>query len=747
MNESMPLSESSLINSSQTVISPILQQAITLYENKEFPQAESLCHRILQGEPDDAGAIHLLGLLTLNNGNVQKSVQLIEQAIQINPNDPSFFNNLAVILINDNQLNNALIACHEALALERSHHVVIANLAKILDKMGQAEMAKDAFIYSSGLANNQTIEVASLSGFWNNQGLILEKIGQQNLALSCLEFAVQTDSNNTVAQNNLITLRKNSNTDHGKQKDNFVQIPEAIQIALQHHQAGRLQEAESIYQKILQTSPDHPEALHFLGLIAHQVNKNDIAIKLIDRAINAKNHDPLFFCNKGFIHKELGELDRAIGSYKRALVLNPNYAEVYFNLGVALNLQNKLVEAEAAYRQALTIQPDFTSANKGLASLLLRENRLTEAEETFRKVLEVRPGDADAFCGLGTFFTKTNQLKSAEEAYSRAIDSDPNHVTARWNLCMLRLPMGQYLEAWPDYELRYHLNKQEERSNMPSLPCPQWNGEPLEGKSLIICPEQGFGDSIQFARYAPMLKARGVRHLTVACHQCLKPLFETLSGVDAIVSSNEELTVHDYWVFALSLPLHFGTTLETIPSVPYLSVSAAKLEQWRSRLSGNGLKVGLVWKGSPGHGNDANRSLLGLASLAPLWKIPEIIFFSLQKDAGQDDVGLAAVEQPIVSLGKDILDFADTAAIVAQLDLVICVDTAVAHVAGALGKSCWVLVPAVNTDWRWLRERSDSPWYPNVMRLFRQSTPGDWNEAIDEVKIALQDLVSYPKQA
>ncbi|MEJ1959082.1 MAG: glycosyltransferase family 9 protein [Nitrosomonadales bacterium] len=211
----------------------------------------------------------------------------------------------------------------------------------------------------------------------------------------------------------------------------------------------------------------------------------------------------------------------------------------------------------------------------------------------------------------------------------------------------------------------------------------------------MIHPEQGFGDYIQFARYAPLLKARGVSRLTVFCNPSLKALLESMGSIDAVITDLASAPLHDYWSFPLSLPLYFGTTVDNIPAtLPYLHALPERVERWHERLSQKGFRVGLVWKGNPGHKNDANRSLPGLAILAPIWTVPGVMFYSLQKGQGEDEANHPPPGQPVIPLGSDIRDFADSAAIVAQMDLVICVDTAIAHLAGALGKPCWVLLPA-----------------------------------------------------
>lgn len=335
------------------------------------------------------------------------------------------------------------------------------------------------------------------------------------------------------------------------------------------------------------------------------------------------------------------------------------------------------------------------------------------------------------------------ELADAERCYRDALRLAPGYAVARNNLAHVLLRMGRFEEGWQCFETRYDpaIKANQQSVPVPDLPFPQWRGEPLEGKSLLICPEQGFGDEIQFCRYVPQLKQRGAKRVSLICKTPLRPLFESLCGVDAVYPDEDgvQIPVHDYWSFPLSLPLHCGTrTVADVPAeLPYLHASAEHIEAWKPRLPPGRLRVGLVWKGDQRHSNDANRSLPNLGVLAPLWQVAGVSFVSLQKGAGEDEARRAPPGQPLTHLGSDIADFADAAAVISCLDLVICVDTAIAHLAGALARPCWVLLPWTGTDWRWLHQRSDSPWYPNAMRLFRQSRAGDWSDAIVNVAQAL----------
>ena len=375
-----------------------------------------------------------------------------------------------------------------------------------------------------------------------------------------------------------------------------------------------------------------------------------------------------------------------------------------------------------------------SEALKNQGNIHLNNGKLEDAAECYRQAIALNPRYAEAYSNLGYVFQAQGNLDEAVMLYHKAIELNPNLLPAHQNLGLLLLSLGRYVEAWPHYEHRFDPRTKTRLCEIPKLPFPQWRGESLIGKSLVIWPEQGFGDYIQFSRYAPLLRECGVSHLTFVCTQPLKALLETVAGVDAVITELLPATPYDYWSFPSSLPLHFGTTVDTIPgTLPYLHALQERVDRWHDRLPMGRLRVGLVWKGNADHTNDANRSLPDLSTLTPLWSIPGITFVSLQKGQGEEEAKEPPTDQPISPLGSDIGDFADTAAIVALLDMVICVDTSIAHLAGALGKPCWVLLPHVGTDWRWLQEREDSPWYTSV-RLFRQKEPGDWSQPVERIR-------------
>lgn len=451
---------------------------------------------------------------------------------------------------------------------------------------------------------------------------------------------------------------------------------------------------------------------------------------------------------EGNRHLAAGAAAEAKACFLEAIRLAPELAPAHTNLGLLLDEEGRQAEAELHLRRALALNPQSGNTWLNLGVLLAGQKRFQEAEEAYRRALELIPLSPAAWSNLGVLQTGLKQEKEAEESYRHAMGLDPEHRLSQFNLGYLLLRQGRFEEGWRRLEARdwyAHLEK--------NLPCPRWRGESLQGKALIIGFEAGHGDMIQFCRYAAVLKARGAARITVICHPPLKTLFATMDGVDDAVAFDETSPPShwDFWTPPLSMPFYCGSRLDTIPAkLPYLRAEQRLVERWLPLIAENShpaeLKVGLVWKGSRHFENDADRSLPDLKTLESLGSIEGVRFFSLQKGAGEDQAADPPHGLPVVNLGPEISDFADAAAVVSQMDLMICVDTAFAHLAGALAKRCWLLLPYYKTDWRWLAERSDSPWYPGVMRLFRQPDMGDWATVVTEVRLALQAFAADPSR-
>ncbi|SAK86843.1 TPR repeat-containing protein [Caballeronia hypogeia] len=393
--------------------------------------------------------------------------------------------------------------------------------------------------------------------------------------------------------------------------------------------------------------------------------------------------------------------------------------------------------AESQLRRSIELDERDGIAHNNLANLLRVAGRFHEATEHYRLALEQHPDSAEIRNNLAGALEASGKYDLAEAEYRAAVRLSPEFAVARFNLGLLLLAAGNYTEGWSYYEARTSVFRE---FGSPSFP--KWTGEDLRGKSILLLTEQGYGDTIQFLRYVALLRQRGAAFVTVACQPALAPVARTTGNIDEVITDPHALRVHDYWTPLLSLPYRFATTVDSIPAkVPYLGVFGNRLDAWRPRLPVDVLRVGLVWKGNPLHDNDLHRSVGHFADLLPLWSVPGIGFVSLQVDQAEAETEGREKLQPILRLGREIRDFGDTAAIVAQLNLVICVDTAVAHLAGALGIACWLMLPARGVDWRWHRYGNTSPWYPEGMYLFRQDSRG-WAGVIDDVRNALADVVS-----
>jgi hypothetical protein len=421
-----------------------------------------------------------------------------------------------------------------------------------------------------------------------------------------------------------------------------------------------------------------------------------------------------------------GDLAAAEDSFMQALLLEPRHGAARANLGYLKERQGALAEAEFHYLQAIALMPDHAQLYQNLGVLLLKTKRFGESEAAMRMAVELAPESPSAWSQLGVLLACVKREQEAERCYLRALALEPGHARARFNLAYVLLRQRRFSEGWPLLEARWQFD-----DLAHAFHCPRWDGEPLQGRSLVIALEAGQGDMIQFCRYAPLLKARGAARIAVVCHASLRRLFTTLEGVDEVYAFDGAVPAEgwDFWTHPMRLPALFGTDLAGIPSAPYLSAEPELVRHWQCLLPHQGLRVGLAWKGNPDFENDADRSLPSLLTLAPLANVPAH-FVSLQKGAGEEKAPPAGMA--LQAVGPKLRDFADTAAVIANLDLVISVDTAVAHLAGALGKPCWLLLPDYRCDWRWMTERNDTPWYPS-MRLFRQSNAGDWTPVIDAV--------------
>ncbi len=513
--------------------------------------------------------------------------------------------------------------------------------------------------------------------------------------------------------------------------------------AVKLHQTGRLAEAETIYNQILAAHPQHSDCLHFLGVIFYQRGNYTEAVRLIVLALRQKPDDALALHNLGSALAMQGRRAEALASFTHAIAARPDYAEAYLGRGNILRELGRNEEAIENYDAALALRQDLAEAHCGRGHALTGLRRFDDAVQSHDRALTLQPKLAEAHCGRGVTCAETGRIEEALANFTRARTLRPNYAEAYVNEAMYRLVQGDFERGFESYEWRWETSQL--RGYKRDFPQPQWRGaEEVRGKTILLHAEQGLGDTIQFARYAPLLTARGAR-VILEVQGPLRALMTTVPGGAEVIAAGDPLPDFDMHCPLLSLPLAFGTRLDTIPhDVPYLSAPADKVAAWRARLGERTRpRIGLVWAGNPRkelpnvNRIDGERSM-ALDALAPLFDVDACSFYSLQKgDDAVKQLHAGAWRSRVVDFTDDLNDFSDTAALIENLDLVVAVDTSVLHLAGALGRPVW-LMNRFNTCWRWLRGRDDSPWYPSL-RQFRQDAGRDWDSVVRRVADALRD--------
>ena len=497
-------------------------------------------------------------------------------------------------------------------------------------------------------------------------------------------------------------------------------------------------EAAAIMGNNVQTAPDDPEAHFNLGLALDKLGRLDEAAACYRRAIEIKLDYADAHNNLGSVLTILKRPDEAIASIYRALALDPMHALAHYNLGNALSFISGLEEAACeCYRRAIAIKPDHAESHGNLGAMLDRINRPAEVLDHLQHALALGLSSTNIYNFQGLALAELGRYDEAIDCYHKAIAIAPDEVWGHINESLVQLVKGDFEAGWQNYEWRW--KHPDAQHNFRAFPQPLWRGgQALAGRTILLYAEQGIGDAIQFARYVPLVAQLGAQVLLEIPRE-LQDLFRGFAGAGAVFVKGEALPEFDLHCPLMSLPLAFKTSLDSIPgATPYLAAPRDRVARWSHELRAErGLKVGLVWAGNRAHKSDRKRSL-PLTALAPLFELDGMRFYSLQKDVKAGDAATLTAARNLSDLAPDLGDFADTAAVIAQLDLVISADTAVAHLAGALDKPVWVLLPCA-PDWRWLLDRADSPWYPGA-RLFRQPVIGDWDSVIRKVAGELRAL-------
>lgn len=581
----------------------------------------------------------------------------------------------------------------EAARLEPGNAQAFWFLGIALGEAGQLEEAVGALFQATSLR----------SDFWEAYfylALCLKGMGRLDGAEACLRKVLSLKPDHAESYNNLGLILS---------------------------ETGQLLEAESCFLLALELTPDSAELCNNYGVLKFKSHLFEEAIQWFRKAIELQPEYAQACNNLGLALKDSGKTEEACSWFERALELQPNYGEAHNNLGLVLKDLQQLEEAERHFRKAIGLRRDHEGAYNNLFLLLKDDGRMEEAEACLRQGIAVKPGHALFYYHLGNFMQDLGRLEEAIAAHEKALALQPEYQEAAYALGLIYFSLGQYEKAWEKYELRWPLF-----GNFQP-PIPLWQGEDLTGKKLLLFREQGYGDIIQFSRYAPLVAA-AAKETTLWVDTPLERLMAHSFSMRVEGGNRVPEGSYDVACALMSLPYWLQTTEATIPAqVPYLFAPSDLVAAWgrklASKVEGEKLRVGVVWAGNPKHKNDANRSV-AIQAFQDLFALQDVFWVSLQEGARAKELQKAACS--VWDVSAELSDFAETAALIANLDLVIAADTAVAHLAGAMGKETWVLLPYI-AEWRWQLKREDTPWYP-TMRLFRQRQPGDWPEVLGRVK-------------
>ncbi len=722
-----------------------IAQAIALHQQGRSAEAASVCREVLAREPRNSEAMHLLGVAAATLGDVPQALALIGAAVQLQPANAAMQTNLGSALAQAGRHAEAVSCYDRALALEPQLVVAHRGRATALLHMGRIEEAVASFNEALRLAPDDD---RALNGF----GVLLARVGRREEARQCLERALAINPRSIDAHHNLALLESVL----GRHREALASIERAIELQPQnpalHTQRGvemlalgQPLEALPSFERALALRPEDAAAHHNLGVVLFGLGRHQDALASLDRALGRAANSAATHLLRGRACLALARPAEALASFERALALAPQHFDVHFQQGLALAQLERYEDAIAAFDRALAIEANSPEAVNNRGAVLVRLFRPTEALVDFERALQLRPDYADALTNAGNTLRGLARYQEALENIDRASSLKPQDPLIRWSKAVLKLGQGEFREGWPLYEARLQIEPGARLQR--SFDQPRWTGaESIADRTLFVYAEQGLGDTLQFCRYIPLLEKMGAQ-VVLEVQPVLKPLLGSLDMHGTLMARGEPIPQFDLHTPLASVPLALGTELDTIPGeVPYLRIDSQAVRAWAERLATlPGLRVGLNWHGNPEAEKLATLQARSfpLSAAAPLAGVAGVTLVSLQKGAGAEQrtrVGfeVAQLTDPLHMGPEEIAT--ETGAILMGLDLLITADTALAHLAGALGVPVWVVLQSA-PDWRWLTERSDSPWYP-TMRLFRQRALGDWSEVFERVAVELAALRS-----
>ena len=682
-------------------------EAKRLHQAGRVGQAEQLYRQILKFDAQQPQIWYLLGAACQSLGMPDDAIAAFEQSVARRPEHAESHNHLGVVLAQQERREEAIAEFRRALELKPGDAEILGNLGLALMQLKRPAEAEAPF------------------------RAILQSRPHDRKARQQLEQSLRAQDK----LDELLAIQEQWSAEQPASAEAQCELGRVL------FEQQKLDQAEAAFRTAIEIDPALPEGHNNLGLARVALGRPNDAIACYREAIRLRPAFAQAHNNLGIALRQMGKLDEAVAACREAVRIAPHMAEAHNNLGTALDEQGRTDESIASLEQALRLKPDFAKAYNNLGIAYWHKADYGLAAASCRKAIELAPELAEAHNNLGNVLRDQGDYAAALASYEASLKLLPDGVDAHWNRALVWLLEGDFARGWDEYEWRWKLKNFSTRATDRSL----WDGSPLERRTILLDAEQGLGDTLQFIRYAPLVRQRGGQVVAV----CQKPLMQILSscqGIDRLVAQGEPVPEFDVYTPLLSLPKIFGTRLETVPAaIPYLDADRYLVEQWGRELAKiNGFKVGIAWKGSPKNRMDQQRSI-PLAAFEPLARVPGVQLISLQKGAGNEQLKEIAGRFAVLDLAERLDEktgaFMDTAAVMKHLDLVVTCDSSLGHLAGALGARTWIAL-ALSPDWRWLLDREDTPWYPTV-RLFRKRVIGDWSDVFQRMAAALEKVVAF----
>jgi tetratricopeptide (TPR) repeat protein len=668
-----------------------------------FDEAAAAFQAALEAAPKSTEAAKALGNLRSRQGKLDEAIVAYRRVLEIAPDDFEVHNELGIVLARRRRFAEAEAAYREAIRISPGYADAHNNLGNALRNQGRLDQALASLREAIRLR-------PAYPEAYNNIGIILKHLGKFDEAVASYEQALRLRSDYPEAHNNL-----------------------GLALASR----GKFDAAVVSYQQAIRLKPTYTDAHAHMADALTAMGKLGEALAAYRRALSLSPKDPKLHKCVGNALSRVDKHNEAEASYQEALKLAPRFVDAINDLGICHSRQGRFDEAVANYRRAIAIKPNFAEAYNNMGNALRNASRFDESLECYKKAIELKPGYADAHNNLGIAYAELGRFDEAVASYTECLKLRPTHVDAHMNRALTWLRKGDYAQGWAEYEWRW-----KKRNLTPRPPImPQWNGFPLAGRRILLITEQGLGDTLQFVRFAPLLKRQGAGEVILECPERLIKLLSRSPGIDHLVAQGKPLPEYDVYCALMNVPGLTATSVEAIPAeVPYINPDPDLVAHWERELrSTPGFKVGINWQGNPKYAGDRHRSV-PLSFFEPLSRVPGVQLFSLQKNAGLEQLDALGDKFPVTDLGRKLDEttgpFLDTAAVLKNLDLFITSDTAVAHLAGALGVPVWMAL-STTPDWRWMAHREDNPWYP-TMRIFRQTTHMAWGPVFERMAAELR---------